>query len=89
MWKEPYQGMASMDVMRQVAFSNLRPSIPATCPRSLAVVLRFCFASDFTRRPSFSDIIRILSHTEHYLKEATTIEGFVGRDNAFAESLVA
>lgn len=88
-WREPYQGMSSMEVMRQVAFSNLRPSVPASCPRSLAVVLRFCFARDLTRRPSFSDILRILSHTEHYLKEAATMDEFVERDNTFAETLVA
>lgn len=58
--KLPYFGMQPMQVGMAVLNQGLRPTIPKECPPSLAKLMRSCWDSDPSRRPSFSELVPIL-----------------------------
>ncbi|CAN8069668.1 unnamed protein product [Agarophyton chilense] len=58
--KLPYFGMQPMQVGMAVLNQGLRPTIPRECPPSLAKLMRNCWDSDPSRRPSFTDLVPIL-----------------------------
>lgn len=75
--------------MKGVAYSKLRPALPDWCPASLSTVVRLAWANDFTQRPAFTDILRVLSHTERLLEQAPSWADYRAADDAFASKLVA
>lgn len=58
--KLPYFGMQPMQVGMAVLNQGLRPTIPKECPPSLAKLMRSCWDSDPSRRPSFSELVPTL-----------------------------
>ncbi|GBG25625.1 Protein kinase, putative [Hondaea fermentalgiana] len=56
-WGEPYPGMAPAEIMRAVALKGLRPTIPSNCPKVVVNLLRKCWDSDPSKRPTFDKII--------------------------------
>ncbi|KAI0567154.1 Serine/threonine protein kinase [Gracilaria domingensis] len=58
--KLPYFGMQPMQVGMAVLNQGLRPTIPRECPPSLAKLMRSCWDSDPSRRPSFTQLVSIL-----------------------------
>ena len=61
-WQEPYPGLTSSTIMRQVAFNDLRPEIAVSyVPKPLRAMLQQCWASDPKVRPDFDAINDLLA----------------------------
>lgn len=61
----PYDGhplrKKVMELLAQVAYNGLRPAIPPTVPPSLAALIKSCWETDPTRRPTLLQIKSILA----------------------------
>lgn len=55
----PYDGMTQIQAGLSVLNHDLRPSIPSSCPRFFARLIRMCWARDPELRPSFEQIVRM------------------------------
>jgi len=73
-WAEPHEGMAAMDVMRRVAYRNLRPKLPSLCPISLRRVLRACWQEPHTARPPLTLVIQHLDLLENRIETLGSLE---------------
>ncbi len=62
--------MNGVQVSVQVYSKGLRPNIPEYCPKEYAQLIRECWDTDPTKRPSFQDIVKRL---EAMLGDATSI----------------
>lgn len=61
----PYKGKSSDEISVQVTRNHLRPSLtslPRTCPPQLIDIMKLCWDSDYTRRPSFESIHGLLEN---------------------------
>ncbi|XP_025705971.1 mitogen-activated protein kinase kinase kinase 20 isoform X2 [Callorhinus ursinus] len=56
----PFKGLEGLQVAWLVVEKNERLTIPSSCPRSFAELLRQCWEADAKKRPSFKQIISIL-----------------------------
>jgi len=54
----PYRGLRDIQVAMTVINQNNRPKIPTNCPQNLSSLIRACWSSDVSRRPTFHSIIR-------------------------------
>ena len=62
--KQPYDGQDPVQVAISVAMNGLRPTIPASCPASLASLLKDCWNTDPEQRPDFDAIYEKLEQIE-------------------------
>uniref|UniRef100_A0A8C5Q8K6 Protein kinase domain-containing protein n=1 Tax=Leptobrachium leishanense TaxID=445787 RepID=A0A8C5Q8K6_9ANUR len=53
----PFKGLEGLQVAWLVVEKNERLTIPSSCPRSFAVLMRQCWEADAKERPSFKQII--------------------------------
>lgn len=60
--KIPFEGLQPMQVGMAVLTRGVRPEIPADCPKEYAALMRACWDSDATKRPSFGDVITKLQN---------------------------
>ena len=63
----PYKGKRQEEISRQVVNDNLRPEIeflPEGCPLTLVSLMKMCWNSNDSIRPSFSNILKILDSIE-------------------------
>ena len=58
--KVPFEGVSPSEVTDMICAQKLRPSILESCDYSLAYMIRKCWTSHSSKRPSFSDIARDL-----------------------------
>ncbi|KAM8933758.1 mitogen-activated protein kinase kinase kinase 20 isoform 1-T1 [Pelodytes ibericus] len=56
----PFKGLEGLQVAWLVVEKNERLTIPSSCPRSFAVLMRQCWEADSKKRPSFKQIISSL-----------------------------
>ncbi|NXP80808.1 M3K20 kinase, partial [Ramphastos sulfuratus] len=56
----PFKGLEGLQVAWLVVEKNERLTIPSSCPRSFAELMRQCWDADSKKRPSFKQIISIL-----------------------------
>ncbi|XP_038606904.1 mitogen-activated protein kinase kinase kinase 20 isoform X1 [Tachyglossus aculeatus] len=56
----PFKGLEGLQVAWLVVEKNERLTIPSSCPRSFAELMRQCWEADSKKRPSFKQIIAIL-----------------------------
>lgn len=59
----PFHGIDSRQVAERVVNEDLRPPIPPTCQRAYAKLIQMCWGSAPSTRPSFQEIIHIISTT--------------------------
>ena len=59
--------MYRRDGVRELVHAGLRPTLPATCPRTLASLIKQCWASDPNSRPDFERICSELRHIKTML----------------------
>eukprot|EP00249_Psilotum_nudum_P020290 c27638_g3_i3 orf=573-1712(+) len=57
----PFEGMSNLQAAYAVAFKNVRPSLPDGLPEELVFILKSCWAEDPNVRPTFGQIVRILT----------------------------
>lgn len=60
--EEPFAGITSKAVMREMLAEGARPELPAGCPHLLKELLQKCWSRDPSSRPSFSNITMTLRH---------------------------
>ncbi|KAM3917481.1 mitogen-activated protein kinase kinase kinase 20 isoform 1-T3 [Leptodactylus fuscus] len=53
----PFKGLEGLQVAWLVVEKNERLTIPSSCPRSFAELMRLCWEADAKKRPSFKQII--------------------------------
>jgi len=58
--RDPYEGMATFQIIFAVGTEGLRPVIPSECPREYAKLIEDCWDSDPRNRPSFLEVIEKL-----------------------------
>lgn len=56
---QPFKGMDTPAIIVGVV-EGLRPAIPHTCPEPLAELIRLCWRQDWTQRPTFGAIVKML-----------------------------
>eukprot|EP00249_Psilotum_nudum_P020287 c27638_g2_i2 orf=885-1880(+) len=57
----PFEGMSNLQAAYAAAFKNLRPVVPDGLPAELVFILQACWAEDPNVRPTFGQIVRILT----------------------------
>jgi len=57
----PFHGLQTMQIAYAVANQGLRPTIPSTCPPSLAALITDCWQTDPRHRPTFAVILERLN----------------------------
>jgi len=55
----PYAGMNPLQVVRLIDKGE-RPAIPANCDTTYSALIYECWADDFTKRPTFLDVLQRL-----------------------------
>jgi serine/threonine protein kinase len=53
----PYDGMTQIQAALSVLNHDLRPTIPSSCPRFFARLMKMCWARDPAKRLSFTEIV--------------------------------
>lgn len=56
----PYEGLSPIQVALGVLNNNLRPSIPANCPKLLCHLMRACWHARPENRPTFGQVLQLL-----------------------------
>jgi len=56
----PFANLDGPQAAAQVAYTNLRPAIPASCPAPLRGLIQRCWVDDAKSRPDFKDIVEEL-----------------------------
>eukprot|EP01117_Protostelium_nocturnum_P019591 TRINITY_DN8537_c0_g1_i1.p1 TRINITY_DN8537_c0_g1~~TRINITY_DN8537_c0_g1_i1.p1 ORF type:complete len:438 (-),score=79.51 TRINITY_DN8537_c0_g1_i1:140-1453(-) len=62
--KEPFKKLSIAEVAIQVVRDGLRPKIPDNCPDTLEKMMRDCWETDPSKRPTFYQIFATLSQAE-------------------------
>lgn len=57
----PFEGMSNLQAAYAAAFKNVRPTIPDGLPEELVFLLQSCWAEDPNMRPTFSQVVQILT----------------------------
>jgi hypothetical protein len=67
-YEQPYSEFKNIQfdfqIIIQAAKSDLRPTIPESCPESLAAVIRACTHKEREKRPTCPDLITMLDAVE-------------------------
>ena len=56
----PYEGLSQIQAALGVLNNHLRPTIPQDCPHHLKALMKCCWATNPSSRPSFADILNCL-----------------------------
>jgi len=65
---EPYLHVQTWDqLVQEVAYKEIRPEIPKSCPSDLAALLKQCWSGEPKKRPSFAQIIAHLERIDNSL----------------------
>nr|XP_044624645.1 mitogen-activated protein kinase kinase kinase 20 isoform X2 [Equus asinus] len=73
----PFKGLEGLQVAWLVVEKNERLTIPSSCPRSFAELLRQCWEADAKKRPSFKQIISILESMSNDTKLSDQCNSFL------------
>lgn len=57
----PFEGMSNLQAAYAAAFKQVRPPLPEDAPPELMFIVQSCWVEDPTIRPSFNQIVRMLS----------------------------
>lgn len=69
----PYDSLSQIQVALGVLNHDLRPTIPRSCPRAIARLMRTCWIREPNLRPSFAELAKaIAKHSEAIQKLRTT-----------------
>lgn len=58
--RHPFHGMTTPAVLMAIV-QGMRPKIPHTCPSSLSALVEDCWNQDWSKRPTFSNIVTRLA----------------------------
>lgn len=70
--EEPFAGITSKAVMREMLRKGASPELPAGCPHLLKELLQKCWSRDPSSRPSFSTITMMLRHLKLLMMKTRT-----------------
>jgi uncharacterized protein (DUF2267 family) len=56
-FQDPYQGMATFQIVIEVGQRQMRPKVPSNISSSLAKLITDCWNEDPADRPSFPEIV--------------------------------
>ena len=61
--KIPYEGEVPRKILKKVCDPriNYRPTVPATCPKRMAEIMKRCWASNISLRPEAKDLDMIFT----------------------------
>ncbi|EGC28848.1 hypothetical protein DICPUDRAFT_100013 [Dictyostelium purpureum] len=60
----PFRKFNDVSVAAKVAYENLRPRIPTSCPLIVRRLINRCWSPNPCERPAFTDIIKLFDHLE-------------------------
>ncbi|KAN0019805.1 hypothetical protein ACTFIU_003027 [Dictyostelium citrinum] len=60
----PFRKFNDISVAAKVAYENLRPKIPTSCPLIIRKLINRCWAPLPSDRPTFNDILKLFDHLE-------------------------